>query len=542
MSAAVDRIQQAVLAAEPILIYGDYDVDGTTATVLLKTAIDRLSPAGTPSLVTWHVPHRIREGYGMRSGRLAEAATAGIRLVISVDTGIRAFAAAEEARALGLDLIVTDHHPPDDRMGVPEAVAVINPAQANCPYPFKDLCGAAVAFKLAHALLLAQAAAQPNPVASLSFLNTRLLPSFLKLVAIATIADSVPLRGENRTLAALGLRELANPVQPGLRALMQVASLPLDRSPSASDVGFRLGPRINAAGRMEIADDVIELFLTRSPERAHLLAAKLNDLNEARRATEREALDTIEQHLLTLLDDTGAYPAECLVLDHPDWHRGVLGILASRVVERTGRPALVLTHQKGAAHGSGRSVTGFHLLDSLTAAHTFDDQHPPELFTRFGGHAHAVGLTLPSDRLPLLRERMRHLSRSLLPASALSPPLLCDAELSPASLTWDLVHWIERCAPFGNSNPEPVFLLTGAQLKEPPRRIKDRHICLSVVPAPGLPPLQALGWSRATDWAELAQALALTTGTRIDLACRVRSRSSQWFNGIELDLLGLRLA
>ena len=542
MAAAVRRIEQAVLAAEPILIYGDYDVDGTTATVLLKTAIDRLSSPGTPSLVTWHVPHRIREGYGMRSGRLAEAAAAGIRLVISVDTGIRAFAAAEEAKSLGLDLILTDHHLPDDAVGVPEAVAVINPAQADCPYPFKDLCGAAVAFKLAHALLLAHAAVQPNPVASLSFLNTRLLPSFLKLVAIATIADSVPLRGENRTIAALGLRELANPVQPGLRALMQVASLPLDRSPSASDVGFRLGPRINAAGRMDIADDVIELFLTRSPERAQVLAAKLNDLNEARRATEREALDTIEQHLLTLLDEAGAYPSECLILDHPDWHRGVLGILASRVVERTGRPALVLTHQEGEAHGSGRSIAGFHLLDSLTAAHTFDDQHPRELFTRFGGHAHAVGLTLPSDRLPLLRERMRHLSRSLLPASSLSPPLVCDAELSNAALTSEFVHWIERCAPFGNSNPEPVFLLTGAQLREPPRLIQERHISLSLVAAPGLPPLQALGWSRATDWAELAQALTLTTGTRIDLACRIRARSSQWFTGIELDLLGLRLS
>ncbi len=547
MEQAVQRIHQAVLASEPILIYGDYDVDGTTATVLLKTAIDRisltrLSPPGAASLVTWHVPHRIREGYGMRSSRLAEAAAAGIRLVISVDTGIRAFAAAEEAKSLGLDLIVTDHHPPDDSVGVPEAVAVINPAQAGCSYPFKHLCGAAVAFKLAHALLLAHAAAQPNPVASLHFLNARLLPSSLKLVAIATIADSVPLIGENRTIAALGLRELANPVQPGLRALMQVAALPLDQPPSASDVGFRLGPRINAAGRMDIADDVIELFLTRSPDRAQELATKLNDLNEARRATEREALDAIEQHLLTLLESDGAYPAECLILDHPDWHRGVLGILASRVVERTGRPALILTHQQGEAHGSGRSIAGFHLLDSLTAAHTFDDGLAPKLLTRFGGHAHAVGLTLASEDLPVLRRRMRQISKSLLPPESLSPPLVCDAHLSPHDLTLDLAHWIERCAPFGNSNLEPVFLLSGISLADAPRLIKERHLCLSLAAAPGLPPVQALAWSRATDWVALAQSLALAPGTRVDLACRIHARSSRWFTGIELDLQGLRLA
>ncbi len=542
MAQAVLRIQQAVLAAQPILIYGDYDVDGTTATVLLKTAIDRLSPPGSPSLVTWHVPHRIREGYGMRSGRLAEAAEAGIRLVISVDTGIRAFAAADEAKALGLDLIVTDHHLPDDSARVPEAVAVINPAQPGCSYPFKHLCGAAVAFKLAHALLLSHTASQPDPDSALNFLNSRLLPSFLKLVAIATIADSVPLIGENRTIAALGLQELANPVQPGLRALMQVASLPLDRAPSASDVGFRLGPRINAAGRMDIADDVIELFLTRSPQRAQELATKLNELNEARRATERDALATIEEHLLTLLDDEGSYPAECLILDHPDWHRGVLGILASRVVDRTGRPALVLTHQEGEAHGSGRSITGFHLLDAVTAAHLHDDGLTPELLTRFGGHAHAVGLSLPSDRLPVLRQRMQSISAELLPAETLSPPLLCDAELSPACLTLDLLAWIDRCAPFGNAHPEPVFLVAGVQLTDAPRLIKDRHICLSLNAAPGLPPLQALGWSRKTDWAALAQSLPLLPGTRVDLACRIHARSSQWFTGIELDLLGLRLA
>ena len=228
-------------------------------------------------------------------------------------------------------------------MGIPDCLAVINPNQPHCPYPNKNLCGAAVAFKLAHALLLVAAPLTPDPAAFTTRTNSVLLPSFLKLVAIATIADSVPLTGENRAIAALGLAALANPIQPGLRALMHLAKLPLDRAPTATEVGFRLAPRINAAGRMDIASDVVELFLTRDPTRAHELATKLDTLNTARRDSEARALDAIDRNLTTLLDANGAYPADCLILDHPDWHRGVLGILASRVVDRTGRPALVIT-------------------------------------------------------------------------------------------------------------------------------------------------------------------------------------------------------
>ncbi len=546
MDRAVARIQRAVASAEPILIYGDYDVDGTTATVLLKTAIDRISSASQPSLVTWHVPHRIREGYGIQTARLAEASAAGIRLVISVDTGIRAFAAATEAKALGLDLIVTDHHLPDDYAGLPEAIAVLNPAQPGCPYPFKSLCGAAVAFKLAHALLLAQAHTQADPASSLHHLNTRLLPSFLKLVAIATIADSVPLVGENRVLASLGLRELANPVQPGLRELMRVADLPLDRAPTASEVGFRIAPRINAAGRMDIADDVIELFLTRSQQRAQELATKLDHLNSDRRTTEREALDDIEQRLAAMIAEGTSYPTETIVFDHPDWHRGVLGILASRIVDRTGRPALVLTHEAvgdlSEAHGSGRSISGFHLLDALTAVHNTACDGAPTgtLFTRFGGHAHAVGFSLPSPNVPLLRDRLRAHGASILTSEILKPLLHCDAELSPDSLTQALYTWLERCAPFGNAHPEPVFLTRSLTVNAPVRRIQDRHICLQLTGRTGNPLLQAIGWSRVTDWPARCADLSLEPGVAIDLVYRLRSKSSQWFTGLELDIIDLQ--
>jgi single-stranded-DNA-specific exonuclease len=541
MDLAVARIQQAIRSSEPILIYGDYDVDGTTATVLLKTAIERIASKEKPAIVTYHVPHRLREGYGMQTGVLGQAAASGIRLVISVDTGIRAFAAAEEAKILGMDLIVTDHHLPDDAVGIPEAVAVLNPAQTNCPYPFKSLCGAAVAFKLAHALLLSAAETSEDPNAQRLRLKRGLIPSFLKLVAIATIADSVPLEGENRVIATLGLRELRNPVQPGLRALMQVAQIPINRAPTATEVGFRLAPRINAAGRMDIASEVVELFLTKDPARATELAEKLNRLNDERRATEARALEAIEAQLATLSSTPGDFLAECIILDDPAWHRGVLGILASRVVDRTGRPALVLTHEDGHAHGSGRSIEGFHLLNALTAVHGEIDG-PDTLFTRFGGHAHAVGFSMPSDRMTLLRERMQLYGSARFTETMLTPPLQCDAEVLLTDLTQDFFDWLTRCEPFGIGNREPVFVTRGVTLTAPVRFIKDKHICLQLQRDGETLRFSALGWSRGTDWPARCAEMALREGSRIDAAYRLKAKSNPQFPGLELELIDIRIA
>jgi single-stranded-DNA-specific exonuclease len=541
MNLAVVRIQQAVRSSEPILIYGDYDVDGTTATVLLKTAIERIASKEKPALVTYHVPHRLREGYGMQTGVLGQAAAAGVRLVISVDTGIRAFAAAAEAKALGMDLIVTDHHLPDDAIGIPEAVAVLNPAQANCPYPFKSLCGAAIAFKLAHALLLSAAEAADDPDAYHLRLKRGLIPSFLKLVAIATIADSVPLEGENRVIAALGLRELRNPVQPGLRALMQVAQIPSNRAPTATEVGFRLAPRINAAGRMDIASDVVELFLTKDLPRATELAEKLNSLNDERRAIEAKALEAIEAQLETLSGELQNFLTDCIILDDPTWHRGILGILASRVVDRTGRPALVLTHADGHAHGSGRSIEGFHLLDALTAVHGKIDG-PDPLFTRFGGHAHAVGFSMPSDRMNLLRQRMQFYGSTRLPNTLLTPPLQCDADVLLSDLTQDFFDWLTRCEPFGIGNREPVFVTHSLTLTAPVRLIKEKHICLQLEKTGGTPRFSALGWSRSIDWPARCTEMALGKGSLIDVAYRLKTKNNPKFPGLELELVDMRIA
>ncbi|MGA2965232.1 MAG: DHH family phosphoesterase, partial [Terriglobales bacterium] len=337
MKSALDRLEAALERKEKILIYGDYDVDGTTAIVILKTAIELCG--GTAE---FHVPHRIREGYGMRDEVIERAAADGVRLIISVDTGIRAFAAAETARRAGLDLIVTDHHLPGPD-GVPQALSVVNPNQEGCDYPCKHLCGAGVAFKLAQGLMQRRLDEKDQ---------SRLLMSFMKVVAIATIADAVPLLGENRVFAKLGLQGLRRPVNVGLKALLEVAKLGDGRALTATEVAFRIAPRMNAAGRMDAARDVVELFNEKDIERARQIASRLDQLNAERQEEERRIMDGIERRFE---EEPALREAYCVVLDGEGWHRGVIGITASRVVDRHGRPTLVISRDGGEAYGSGRS-------------------------------------------------------------------------------------------------------------------------------------------------------------------------------------------
>lgn len=538
MAAAVDRLRAALLAGEPVLIYGDYDVDGTVATVLLKTAIERAGAAlGVKPDVRYHIPHRIREGYGMQDSRIEAAAAEGVRLVVSVDTGIRGFAAAAEAKRVGLDLIVTDHHLPDGVEGVPEALAVINPNQPGCRYPYKELCGAGIAYKLAQMLLESTAAGEPERLR----LREKTLPSFLKLLAIATIADAVPLTGENRVIAALGLRELKKPSQVGLKALMELAGIDTTRAISATDVGFRLAPRINAAGRMDIASDVVEMFLTRDTEKAKALAEKLHRLNDERRATEAEALRAIEAQIAVMMESENGV-GSMLVLedsaDGPAWHRGVVGILASRVVDRTGKPALVLTHEDGVAYGSGRTGGGFHLLDALTAVD--GERDGEDLFTRFGGHAHAVGFSLPSGRVSELRARLLRYASERGHAGAVQDILECDAELRLGEITADFLVALERLGPFGNGNSEPMFLSRAVRLCGPVKVIKDRHLRLSVEDPDDGARMGGMAWSRAIDFAALARTECWEQGDRLDLAYRLRRNWHQDFAGWEMEIVGIR--
>jgi len=532
MSRAVERIQQAVAAGEPILIYGDYDVDGTTATVLLKTAIERLG-----GQVRFHIPHRLREGYGMQREILETAAREGVRLVISVDTGIRAFAAADAAAELGLDLIVTDHHLPETELGVPRALAVLNPNQHGCSYACPHLCGAGVAFKLAQALLEAWDRDRAR---------TKILPSFLKMLAIATIADAVPLCGENRVFVALGLAELRRPVGLGLRALMKEAQIDTARRPlTPIDVAFRLAPRINAAGRMDIAAEVIELFTTRDQNRASDLAAKLERLNQERRAAETAMLAAIA----TRLQEPCFQEARCIVMDGDNWHRGVIGILASRIVDQTGKPAVVVTREDGEAYGSGRSIAGFHLLEAIESCH--------ELFTRFGGHAHAVGFSLPSDRIDDLRTRLCAYAAARLRPEDLGVSLECHAELPLDQINPQLYSWLRRLEPYGMGNEEPVFISRNVRVLAPPFFMKEKHVRLRVTqgtssasPRDGAeikPPanagaastaFSAVGWNLA----DRVRALQLGPDSVIHLAWRLRDNDHPEFGGLELEIAGFEIA
>src|SRR5581483_7866884 len=422
MKTAIERLAAAIARKEDILIYGDYDVDGTTAVVILKTAIQLCG--GTAD---FHVPHRIHEGYGMKDDIIERAAAAGVRLIISVDTGIRAFSAAETARRLGIDLIVTDHHLPGQE-GVPLALSVLNPNQSGCEYPCKALCGCGVAFKLAQALM-EKCLDRPD--------QSRLLMSFIKVVAIATIADAVPLTGENRVFAKLGLEGLRAPVNAGLRALLEVAQVAAARPLTSGEVAFRIAPRLNASGRMDVARDVIELFSVKDVERARELARRLDQLNGERQEEERRILDSIQKRFE---EDPTLGDAYCIVIAGDGWHRGVIGITATRVVERYCRPTLVISCEGEEAHGSGRSIPAFHLLDALESCGS--------LFSRYGGHAHAVGFALPSSRVAQLRSDMNTYARAHLTPADFEPVLGVDAEVPLAEVTPELFQALRRLEPF----------------------------------------------------------------------------------------------
>ena len=525
MTAAVDRLERAIAAKEPVLLYGDYDVDGTTAVVLLKTAIEMLG-----GVVRFHVPHRLREGYGMQSAVLEAAYADGVRLVITVDTGMRAFAEADTARKLGLDLIITDHHLPELGDAVPDALAILNPNQFGCTYPEKSLCGAAVALKLAQAVLERRDVARTRE---------KILPSFLKMAAIATIADAVPLHGENRVIAALGLKELRRPAGAGLRALFSIAKLdPAAKEISGFDVAFRIAPRINAAGRMDIASEVIELFTTRDAARASELAAKLERLNRERRDVEAAALSVIEARL----ENDPELAADRLILvDGDGWHRGVIGILASRVVERTAKPAIVVSVEDGVAHGSGRSVDGFMLLNAIESC--------ADLFTRFGGHAFAIGFALPTENLPELKRRLRLYAAEHLAAREPERLLRIHAELPLDRITAVLYSWLRKLEPLGHGNQEPIFVARNARLLAAPRVMKDIHIRLDLAltagssqpessPSPvASSSIKAVGWRMA----DRASELGLRQGSLIDIAYRIRENDHADFGGLELDIVGFQL-
>ncbi|MBF8300128.1 MAG: recJ, partial [Acidobacteria bacterium] len=375
MAPAVERVLGAIARKERIAIHGDYDVDGVTATVILRRALEMLGAD-----VIHFIPERLRDGYGLQTPALDRLHADGVRLVISVDCGIRAADAARHATSLGLDLIITDHHEPD--VTLPPALAVINPKRHDCSYPDKNLAGVGVALKLVHALCLKSG-------------RERWLPAFVKIAAIGTLADVVPLIGENRIIAKLGLGMLsAGPHKVGLRSLLDVCGL-TGKEIDSYHIGFVIGPRINAAGRMSTPDIAARLLLASDEamaDEARGLAEQLNSENVRR---QKEEADIVTEARKVVETDLDVGSRTVIVVAGDGWHRGVIGIVASKLVDAFHRPAIVLSKDGDMAHGSCRSIPSFNMLGALESC--------AELMTKFGGHKQAAGLTIESSRIRELR-------------------------------------------------------------------------------------------------------------------------------------------
>lgn len=477
----IDRLLQAVARREPIVVHGDYDADGVSSTVMLRRALERVGGD-----VDHFVPERLTDGYGLQAGTIERLHAAGARVVVSVDCGIRSREAAERARALGIDLIVTDHHEPD--VTLPPAFAVINPRRSGCPYPDKDLAGVGVAFKLVQALC--ERAGRPE-----------WLRGFIKLAAIGTLADAVPLRGENRVIAKVGLERLsAGPHTVGLQALLETSGL-AGKEIDSEDVAFKVAPRINAAGRMSSADLAARLLLATGEDGANArrLAETLDEANARRRAEEAaivaEAMRAVERG-----PDIGAQ--SLLVVWGDGWHRGVIGIVASKLVETYARPALVLSVEGSEAHGSGRSVPGFDLLAAL--------EHCADLFVRFGGHRQAAGLVVEAGRLQELRQKLTAYANARLGPEDLTPRLTLDAPLPLTDIGGALIGDLRSMEPFGPGNRRPVFHAAPVEVVDGPHTLKERHLRMAV--RQGTARFRAIAWraaERAAVFADHRAALQL---------------------------------
>jgi single-stranded-DNA-specific exonuclease len=445
---AVDRILRAIANKERIAIHGDYDVDGVTSTVILRRALELLGGD-----VTHFIPERLRDGYGLQPAALERLHALGVHLVISVDCGIRAGEAATRARELGLDFIITDHHEPD--AALPRAVAVINPKRRDCSYPDKNLAGVGVALKLVQALCTRTG-------------HANWLPAFVKVAAIGTLADVVPLTGENRVIAKLGLEMLSRgPHKVGLRSLLDVCGL-IGKEIDSYHIGFVLAPRVNAAGRMSSPDIAARLLLASDEamrDEARELAQQLDSENLRRQQEEADIVAAARKAVETDLD-VGSRTV--IVVAGEGWHRGVIGIVASKLVDAFHRPAIVISTDGDVAHGSCRSIPSFNMLGALESC--------GEVMSKFGGHKQAAGLTMASSRVRELRARVNDFADGCLHPDDLRPRLWIDGMLGFKSIDEQIASELTSLAPFGAGNPRPIFRASGVEIVDGPRRLKERHL------------------------------------------------------------------
>ena len=500
MTDAVKRLLRAIDDQEPILIYGDYDVDGTTGTAVLLRALRMLG-----ATAGYHVPHRFTEGYGIRQDALEKAVSEGYQLVVSVDCGITAHEPLIWAQAHGLDIIVTDHHLPDADEGAPPALAVLNPNQHGCDYPDKNLAGVGVAFKLIHALFRERG-------------REAQVPGFLKMVAIGTVADVAKLVGENRAIVTLGLADLPRARNHGLRALIEIAGCGDEAEMTAYDLGFRIGPRINAAGRMDAARAVVELFSAKSKEEARHLAEHLDTRNSERKEAQREIFNRAVEEFENGAERESQTHAAVIAGD--GWHRGVIGLAASKIAERLNRPCVVISLEGDVGHGSARSIEAYHLFDGLTACR--------DLLEKFGGHSHAAGLSIRRGQIPEFRRRLNEHAASCLTEQDLVPTLNIDAEVQPRELSFQLSQELGALEPFGAGNPRPVFATRGFRVLSEPQIIKEQHLKLRVA-GENNRPFEAIWWRGLEESEQVPRA-----NQRIDLAYELEV--NRWNGEVKLQL------
>jgi single-stranded-DNA-specific exonuclease len=450
MEQAVERIATAVKRGERILVYGDYDVDGVTGVALLASAIGSLG-----GVVATYLPHRLQEGYGVSEAGVRHASQMGVGLIVTVDCGITASREVSLASSMGMDCIVTDHHEPKQEL--PDAVAILDPKCEDSGYPYPELAGVGVAFKLAHAL----AGRENGPGLRFS--------SFLDLVALGSLADMVPVDGENRVLAKFGLEALQKTERIGLQTLLDTSGLAGVEKLSTAHVGFTLAPRLNAAGRLGDARWALRLLQTEDREEAIRIAGHLEDANRERRELEdrivEEAMALVREHV-----DLGQ--DRVIVLASPAWHQGVIGIVASRLAERFYRPTIIIAVRDGKGKGSARSIPAFHLYDALRKA----SRH----LISFGGHRHAAGINVNEESIVPLRAELNRIAGEILKPDELIPSLRVDIQTTLDLLEDDLPRWLDMLSPFGYGNPQPVFLARDLKIVGYPSVVGGNHLRFKV--------------------------------------------------------------
>ncbi len=440
MSRAVERLRHAIRRGERIVVYGDFDADGVTASVLMAQTLRALG-----ARVRVYIPHRVDEGYGLNKNAIKRLASVGTQVLLTVDCGIRSVEEVAYARRLGMDVVLTDHHSVGQKL--PPALAVVNPKRQDSPYPFRGLAGVGVAFKLAQALLRVE---QHVPVSRKGKADLQ-EEDLLDLVALGTVADIVPLTGENRTLVARGLERLNDPVRPGILALMQTAGV-RPGTVDAMTIGFMLAPRINAAGRLSSAKLAFKLLMASDLKEALSLASQLNSLNRQRQQLTLRAVERAREQLEAQAD------SPIYIVQDAEFLPGIVGLIAGNITTSTYRPTLAIHLEDEASRGSARSIPQFHITRALDRV--------SDLLVRYGGHAAAAGFTLKNENIPAFRERLVEVAREALGDVLPEPVLDIDMELDLKEATWELYEAIQKLAPFGEENPKPVFLSRGLEVRE----------------------------------------------------------------------------